>query len=163
MCCQHGKYQPWNQAGKYRFATGCWFLGMLRSWTCQKNTPPQVYWDHQEGWVSLLALSPPDLCSQASVQFSRSVMSDSLQPHELQHVGSHRVGHDWSNLAAAATSCKVTRQSHNQNIDVDKSKYRTFHLHRDVNTVALLWPHPPPSDLQLLLNPWQPQTLRSML
>ena len=81
MCCQRWKYQPWNQAGKYRFATGCWLLGVLWSWTCQKKkTPPQVYWDHQEVWVSLLALSPPDLCSKASVQFSRSVVSDSATP-----------------------------------------------------------------------------------
>ena len=40
---------------------------MLASWRALKlnmseeKTPPQVYWDHQEVWVSLLALSPPDL------------------------------------------------------------------------------------------------------
>ena len=44
---------------------------------------------------------------RTSVQFSCSVVSDCLRPHELQYagglpsMGSHRVGHDWSDLEAA--------------------------------------------------------------
>ena len=88
--------------------------------------------------------------TRSVVQFSRSVVSDSLQPHGLQQarppcpsptprvyekemathssvlawripgmgepgglpsLGSHRVGHDWSNLAAAA-ACPLSRWCH---------------------------------------------------
>ena len=88
---------------------------------------------------------------KGSVQFSRSAMSISLWPHELQHdrppcpsptprvyekemathssvlawripwmkkpgrlqsMGLHRVGHNWSDLAAAAAACPLSRWCH---------------------------------------------------
>ena len=50
-------------------------------WTEAHKAPPPMGFSRQEYWSGLPLLSPLSI----SVQFSRSVMFDSLRPHELQH------------------------------------------------------------------------------
>ena len=52
-------------------------------WTAAFQAPPSMGFSRQEYWSGVPLPSPPYAFS--SVQFSRSVVSDSLRPHELQH------------------------------------------------------------------------------
>ena len=56
---------------------------------CSKLQPSLVYWCSQllfpENWLKMSPHSPIQKFQFSSVQFSRSVMSHSLRPHESQH------------------------------------------------------------------------------
>ena len=81
-----------SQWGKYKVVTDCVQLLCLPSWLSStitlrwwRSQPPKCGYDqtqrirHREWWLSLYLLR------LASVQFSCSVVSDSLRPHESQH------------------------------------------------------------------------------
>ena len=52
-------------------------------WTAAYQAPPSMGFSRQEYWSGVPLPSPVIITS--SVQFSRSVVSDSLRPHESQH------------------------------------------------------------------------------
>ena len=74
----HQLLYPWDSPGK-NTGVGCHFL-LQRIFLTQESNPCLLHLLHWQ--ADFLPLRQPQFIS---VQFSRSVMSDSLQPHELQH------------------------------------------------------------------------------
>ena len=74
----HGLYSPWNSPGQN---TGVGSLSLLQGIFPTQGSNPGLPHCRQ----SLYQLSHKGSSYYSSVQFSRSVVSDSLQPHESQH------------------------------------------------------------------------------
>ena len=55
-------------------------------WTAAYQAPPSMRFSRQEYWSGVPLPSPS---KTIQIQISRSVVSDSLPPHELQHARSH--------------------------------------------------------------------------
>ena len=65
---------PWNSGEYWESWSGLWF-----------PSPGELSLPRDRAWVSHIAGRRFPIWATSSVQFSRSVMSDSLWPHESQH------------------------------------------------------------------------------
>ena len=70
-----------------------WWLG------CQCSHPDPATYKHSVPWVKLLSLSVPQ-----HLKHKMRIIPGTGEPDGLPSMGSHRVGHDWSDLAAAAAT-----------------------------------------------------------
>ena len=69
----------WKWKVKVNLLSRVWLLAT--PWTAAHQAPPSMGFSRKEYWSGLPLPSP----QFSSVQFSHSVVSDSLRPHELQH------------------------------------------------------------------------------